>query len=105
MQIEYEDGDKEDLILSNEKVMFFISGEEMERLNLSVCIQSTDVDRNYYNEMVVLAASLDDCQDLEPGDIIWAKLTGLHRVSQILSLDIFICFHCLHTFAKKKPNI
>ncbi|KAF9688319.1 hypothetical protein SADUNF_Sadunf02G0185100 [Salix dunnii] len=49
---------------------------EMERLNLSVCVQSTDVDRNYYNEMVVLAASLDDCQDLEPGDIIWAKLTG-----------------------------
>jgi hypothetical protein len=98
MQIEYEDGDKEDLMLSNEKVKFFISGEEMERLNLSVCVKSTDGDRNYYNEMVVLAASLDDCQDLEPGDIIWAKLTGLHQISQILSLGFFLSVFtlCIH---------
>ena len=29
------------------------------------------------DEMLVLAASLDDSQELEPGDIIWAKLTGM----------------------------
>jgi hypothetical protein len=104
MQIEYEDGDKEDLMLSNEKVKFFISGEEMERLNLSVCVRSTDGDRNYYNEMVVLAASLDDCQDLEPGDIIWAKLTGLHQISQILSLGFFYLFSLFAYISHKKPN-
>ncbi|KAF5733855.1 histone-lysine N-methyltransferase ATX2-like [Tripterygium wilfordii] len=29
-----------------------------------------------YNEMVALAVSLDDCQELQAGDIVWAKLTG-----------------------------
>ncbi|XP_061968612.1 histone-lysine N-methyltransferase ATX2-like isoform X3 [Populus nigra] len=119
--IEYEDGDKEDLMLSNEKVKFFISGEEMERLNLSVCVKSTDGDRNYYNEMVVLAASLDDCQDLEPGDIIWAKLTG-HAMWPAIVVDgaligdhkgisknigggsISVQFFGTHDFARIKPK-
>ena len=92
MQIEYEDGDKEDLIISNEKVKFFISHEEMERLNLTVSVKSTDGDRYDYNEMVVLAASLDDCQDLDPGDIIWAKVTGLHQISWLLSVFVFVLF-------------
>ncbi|GAV58994.1 PWWP domain-containing protein/SET domain-containing protein/FYRN domain-containing protein/FYRC domain-containing protein/PHD_2 domain-containing protein/zf-HC5HC2H_2 domain-containing protein [Cephalotus follicularis] len=74
--VEYEDGDKEDLILSNEKVKFFISTEDMERLKLSCSVNSTDNDGYDYNEMLVLAASLDDCQELDAGDIIWAKLTG-----------------------------
>ncbi|KAJ6956317.1 histone-lysine N-methyltransferase ATX2-like [Populus alba x Populus x berolinensis] len=119
--IEYEDGDKEDLMLSNEKVKFFISGEEMERLNLSVCVKSIDGDRNYYNEMVVLAASLDDCQDLEPGDIIWAKLTG-HAMWPAIVVDgaligdhkgisknigggsISVQFFGTHDFARIKPK-
>ncbi|KAG6667557.1 hypothetical protein CIPAW_01G108600 [Carya illinoinensis] len=75
-KVEYEDGDKEDLILSNEKIKFYISHEEMQHLNFSCSVNSMDGDTYDYNEMVVLAASLDDCQDLEPGDIIWAKLTG-----------------------------
>lgn len=74
--VEYEDGDEEDLILSNERVKFYISQEEMESLNLSCSLKNMDSDVYDYNEMVVLAASLDDCQELEPGDIIWAKLTG-----------------------------
>ncbi|KAL6191383.1 hypothetical protein ACLB2K_037774 [Fragaria x ananassa] len=74
--VEYEDGDEEDLVLSNEKVKFYISREEMESLNLSCSLKNMDSDVYDYNEMVVLAASLDDCQELEPGDIIWAKLTG-----------------------------
>ncbi|XP_022150376.1 histone-lysine N-methyltransferase ATX2 isoform X2 [Momordica charantia] len=74
--IEYEDGDKEDLILSNEKVKFYISGEEMQSLNLSFGVDSVDSDAYDYNEMLVLAASLDDCLEPEPGDIVWAKLTG-----------------------------
>lgn len=74
--IEYVDGDKEDLIIPNEKVKFHLSRAEMERLNLKFSVNSADTDGNDYNEMVVLAASLDDCQEFEAGDIIWAKLTG-----------------------------
>lgn len=29
-----------------------------------------------YDELVILAASFEDCHDFEPRDIIWAKLTG-----------------------------
>ncbi|KAM0986249.1 hypothetical protein ACFX13_013702 [Malus domestica] len=75
--IEYEDADEEDLLLSSERIKFYISREEMESLSLSCSPKSTNSDVYDYNEMVVLAASLDDCQELEPGDIIWAKLTGV----------------------------
>ncbi|GLT47147.1 hypothetical protein SLA2020_208610 [Shorea laevis] len=74
--VKYEDGDQEDLVLSNENIKFCISLEEMGRLNLSCNVNNADNDGYHYDEMVVLAASLDDCQGLEPGDIIWAKLTG-----------------------------
>ncbi|XWS09310.1 hypothetical protein CRYUN_Cryun40dG0074500 [Craigia yunnanensis] len=74
--LEYEDGDEEDLMLSNEKLKFQVSHDEMERLNLSFSVNDTNDDGYDYDEMVALAASLDDCQELEPGDIIWAKLTG-----------------------------
>ncbi|XP_061962098.1 histone-lysine N-methyltransferase ATX2-like isoform X1 [Populus nigra] len=119
--IEYEDGDKEDLIISNEKVKFFISHEEMERLNLTVSVKSTDGDRYDYNEMVVLAASLDDCQDLDPGDIIWAKVTG-HAMWPAIVVDealignhkglskniggrsVSVQFFGTHDFARIKPK-
>ncbi|KAG4125993.1 hypothetical protein ERO13_D10G130300v2 [Gossypium hirsutum] len=74
--VEYVDGDEEDLILSNERLKFHVSHEEMERLNLSFSVDSTKDDDHDYDEMVALAASRDDCQELEPGDIIWAKLTA-----------------------------
>ncbi|KAM6566547.1 hypothetical protein CsatA_025675 [Cannabis sativa] len=74
--VKYEDSDEEKLVLSNERTKFYISREEMESLKLSCSLHSVDSDLYDYNEMVVLAASLDDCQEVEPGDIIWAKLTG-----------------------------
>ncbi|XP_039054780.1 histone-lysine N-methyltransferase ATX2-like [Hibiscus syriacus] len=74
--VEYEDGDTEDLMLSNEKLKFHVSHEEMERLNLRFNVDSTNNGCYDYDEMVALAASQDDCQELEPGDVIWAKLTG-----------------------------
>ncbi|XP_015887157.3 histone-lysine N-methyltransferase ATX2 [Ziziphus jujuba] len=74
--VEYVDGDKETLTLSNERIKFHISREEMESLNLTRSLKSMDTDVYDYNEMVVLAAILDDYEELEPGDIIWAKLTG-----------------------------
>ncbi|KAK6930634.1 SET domain, partial [Dillenia turbinata] len=75
-QVKYDDGDQEDLIISNEKIKFNISKEEMESLNLNYSIKGTDNDGFDYSEMLVLAASLDSCQDLGPGDVIWGKLTG-----------------------------
>ncbi|XP_057959590.1 histone-lysine N-methyltransferase ATX2 isoform X2 [Malania oleifera] len=74
--VEYEDGDAEDLIILNEKIKFYVSRLDMQHLKLRCGTNSTDNDELDYSEMVVLAASLDDCQELEPGDIIWAKITG-----------------------------
>ncbi|OWM70979.1 hypothetical protein CDL15_Pgr013160 [Punica granatum] len=74
--VEYEDGDKEDLTLSCEKIKFFISPEEMQHLNLKYGTKNADTDSLSYDEMVVLAAGWDDSQELDPGDIVWAKLTG-----------------------------
>ncbi|KAL3506598.1 hypothetical protein ACH5RR_031980 [Cinchona calisaya] len=84
--LEYEDGDEEKLILSNEKVKFYVSPEEMQCLKLRSSDKCTDGDAINVNEMVVLAASLDDCEELEPADIIWAKLTG-HAMWPALVLD------------------
>ncbi|XWS20655.1 hypothetical protein CRYUN_Cryun31cG0121900 [Craigia yunnanensis] len=77
MQLEYKDGDEEDLMLSNEKLKFHVSHDEMERLNLSFNVNNTNDDGYDYDEMVALATSLDDCHELEPGDIICAKLISL----------------------------
>lgn len=49
----------------------------MQHLNLKYGTKSTDTDSLSYDEMVVLAAGWDDFQELDPGDIVWAKLTGL----------------------------
>lgn len=51
----------------------------MQSLKLKSSDKSSEADGIDVDEMVVLAASLDDCQELEPGDIIWAKLTGNNR--------------------------
>jgi len=61
----------------DEKVKFHISSEEMQHLNLKYDVSSMEKKGLNYNEMLALAASFDDCQDLEPGDLVWAKLTGI----------------------------
>lgn len=74
--IEYNDGDIEHLLLLEEKIKFHISPEEMQHLNLKYDVSSIEKKGLNYNEMLALAASFDECQDLEPGDLVWAKLTG-----------------------------
>ncbi|WCJ41500.1 Histone-lysine N-methyltransferase ATX2 [Euphorbia peplus] len=119
--VEYEDGDKEDVMLSNEKLRFFISKKEMEQLNLALSVKDTDGDSCEYDELVALAAVLDDCEDLEPGDIIWAKLTG-HAMWPAIVVDeslmrerkdlnkssgersVFVQFFGTHDFARVKPK-
>lgn len=76
MQIKYDDGDDESLEISCEKIKFHVSREEMECLNIKISNSKIDKEGAYFDELVALAASFDDCPNLEPGDIMWAKLTG-----------------------------
>ncbi|KAL6970849.1 hypothetical protein U1Q18_030531 [Sarracenia purpurea var. burkii] len=84
--ISYEDGDQEYIVLSNERIKFYISRDEMQRLNLRCSIKTSDPNGLDFSEMVVLAASFDDCHELGPGDIIWAKLTG-HAIWPAIVVD------------------
>nr|XP_033514746.1 histone-lysine N-methyltransferase ATX2-like isoform X3 [Nicotiana tomentosiformis] len=84
--VKYVDGDEEHLLLSNERVKFSVSLEEISRLKLRSSDTSPETDGIDVDEMVVLAATLDDCEALEPGDIIWAKLTG-HAMWPAIVLD------------------
>ncbi|CAA7015002.1 unnamed protein product [Microthlaspi erraticum] len=74
--VKYEDGSEENLALDCEKIKFFVSREEMELLHMKVCINDVTVGGRDYDDMVVLAATLEGCQDFEAGDIVWAKLAG-----------------------------
>ncbi|KAG5531010.1 hypothetical protein RHGRI_025834 [Rhododendron griersonianum] len=76
MQVSYEDGDEEDINIRSEHIKFYISRDEMRQLNLSYKIGTSDTDGLEFSEMVVLAASFDDCHELGLGDIIWAKIAG-----------------------------
>lgn len=78
MQVTYTDGDNEEVLLSNERIKFFVSLEEMNRLKLTpsdTCPETHGID---IDELIVLAADAgsEDCECHEPGDILWAKLTG-----------------------------
>lgn len=84
--VKYVDGDDEDLLLSNERIKFSVSLEEMNHLKLRPSDESLETDGIDVDEMIVLAASLADCEALEPGDIIWAKLTG-HAMWPAIVLD------------------
>ncbi|KAL1561344.1 histone-lysine N-methyltransferase ATX2-like [Salvia divinorum] len=85
--LKYKDGEKEDLVISNERMKFYISSKEMQSMELKLCEKSSEADELDANEMMVLAATLDDdCQEIETGDLIWAKLTG-HAVWPAIVLD------------------
>ncbi|KAI4334802.1 hypothetical protein L6164_013511 [Bauhinia variegata] len=88
--VKYKDGDEEDLNISSEKIKFHVSREDMQHLNLRYGPKGSESDVSDYNEMLVLAASLDDDQEIEPGDLIWAKLTG-HAMWPAVVLDESFC--------------
>ncbi|MED6138307.1 hypothetical protein PIB30_073073, partial [Stylosanthes scabra] len=92
--VKYDDGEEENLILSNENVKFHISREEMKRLNLSYGkARDSNVSDCDVEEMLAMAASLNDCQQFEPGDIVWAKLTG-HAMWPAVVLDESLARKC-----------
>lgn len=64
--------------ISEERVKFNISPSEMLRLNLKC--GSTNLEKNLHNELIGLAMNFHDCQDLDPGDVVWAKITGIFEL-------------------------
>ncbi|XP_027353550.1 histone-lysine N-methyltransferase ATX2-like [Abrus precatorius] len=92
--VKYDDGDEENLTLSDENVKFHVSRDETKRLKLNYAkVRDSNVSDYDIEEMLALAASLDDCQDFEPGDIIWAKLTG-HAMWPAVVLDELLASNC-----------
>ncbi|KAK9668556.1 hypothetical protein RND81_13G068400 [Saponaria officinalis] len=83
--VTYEDGDAEELVLSDEQIKFYLSGEEMQKLNLKGHKFTADDDPDY-SLLIGLAATVDESRELEAGDIIWAKLTG-HAMWPAVILD------------------
>ncbi|CAL9064221.1 histone-lysine N-methyltransferase TRX1-like [Musa acuminata AAA Group] len=75
-RVEYEDGEIEHLILSSERIKFHLSCEDLEHLHLKCGVPNLEKKGPNYNELLALALSFHDCQDLEPGELVWAKLTG-----------------------------
>jgi len=63
-----------DLSLADERIKFSISSEEMKSMNLSIGISNQD--KKGHDELLALAVSFHDYQGLDPGDLVWAKITG-----------------------------
>ncbi|BAT83120.1 hypothetical protein LR48_Vigan03g008900 [Vigna angularis] len=92
--VKYDDGDEENLILSNENIRFHVSRDEVKHLKLNLAkVRDNNVSDYDVEEMLAMAASLDDCQDFEPGDIIWAKLTG-HAMWPAVVLEESLASNC-----------
>lgn len=72
--VKYDDGEAEDLTLADERIRFTISSEEMKCLNLKFGM--SNMDKKGHDELLALALSFHDYQGLDPGDLVWAKITG-----------------------------
>nr|GEV21976.1 PGR5-like protein 1A, chloroplastic [Tanacetum cinerariifolium] len=79
--VEYEDGDEKLVTLSKEIIKFHVSPEEIKCLRLTCDLYCSETDYLDVNEMILLTSNLDDCHDIELGDIIWDKLTGLQDLT------------------------
>nr|CAD1831618.1 unnamed protein product [Ananas comosus var. bracteatus] len=83
--VEYNDGDTEVIVLSDERIKFHITYDELLCLNLKCGVPNFE--KKGYNELLALAVSLRDYQNCEPGDLIWAKLTGRHAMWPAVVMD------------------
>nr|CAB3452951.1 unnamed protein product [Digitaria exilis] len=72
--IKYDDGETEVLSLADERIKFSISSQEMKSLNLNIGISNQD--KKGHDELLALAVSFHDYQGLDPGDLVWAKITA-----------------------------
>nr|GEY84870.1 PGR5-like protein 1A, chloroplastic [Tanacetum cinerariifolium] len=67
--------------LGNESYFGRIAKYDSESHHHYVISLSSVCDYLDVNEMILLTANLDDCHDIETGDIIWDKLTGLQDLT------------------------
>ncbi|KAF8651034.1 hypothetical protein HU200_063638 [Digitaria exilis] len=115
--IKYDDGETEVLSLADERIKFSISSQEMKSLNLNIGISNQD--KKGHDELLALAVSFHDYQGLDPGDLVWAKITGhamwpavvvdesdvpANRALKPVRLDqlILVQFFGTHDFARVK---
>ncbi|KAK3132501.1 hypothetical protein QOZ80_6AG0523000 [Eleusine coracana subsp. coracana] len=115
--VKYEDGESEELGLSDERIKFSISSTEMKSLNLKFGVSNQD--KKGYEELLALAIGFHDYQSLDPGDLVWAKITGhamwpavvvddsdvpANRALKPVRLDqsILVQFFGTHDFARVK---
>ncbi|KAF3791741.1 Histone-lysine N-methyltransferase [Nymphaea thermarum] len=71
--IRYEDGDDEWTSLYGQKIKFHLSKDEMRQKNLKCWDPERGLD---YDDIIMLAASFYDNEELEHGDVIWAEIMG-----------------------------
>ncbi|CAN6460712.1 unnamed protein product [Victoria cruziana] len=81
--VKYDDGDDEWINLENEQIKFYLSREELTQIKLKSC---TPEKAPNYDELMMLAASSDDCGDFVYGEIVWAKITG-HAMWPAIVMD------------------
>ncbi|KAI5057949.1 hypothetical protein GOP47_0027964 [Adiantum capillus-veneris] len=73
----YDDGDKEDLILSKERVRLYLSENEMRQRKMPSNSGAEDRKRSEFQEMAVLASVFEDFQEeFRHGELVWAKIKG-----------------------------
>nr|CAB3504927.1 unnamed protein product [Digitaria exilis] len=77
--IKYDDGETEVLTLADERIKFSISSQEMKSLNLNIGF--SNLDKKGHDELLALAVSFHDYQGLDPGDLVWAKITDPNSVT------------------------
>ncbi|CAN6462495.1 unnamed protein product [Victoria cruziana] len=71
--IRYEDGDDEWTSLYGQKIKFHLSKDEMRQKNLKCWDPERGLDSD---DIIMLAASFCDNEELEHGDVIWAEIMG-----------------------------
>lgn len=87
LQIRYEDGDDEWTSLYGQKIKFHLSKDEMRQKNLKCWDPERGLDSD---DIIMLAASFCDNEELEHGDVIWAEIMGK---------SILLPFGCSHLLA------
>jgi hypothetical protein len=76
-QVDYEDGENEELILAKELVRFHLTQEEMVQRNLQFNGGAEDSKNREFQEMTALATVLEHYQEeFGHGELVWAKLKG-----------------------------
>ena len=85
VQVDYEDGEHEELILAKELVRLHLTQEEMAGRNLLSSGETEESKNREYQEMTALATVFEDYQEeFGHGEIVWAKIKGITNLIRCL---------------------